>query len=108
MRSDRACLMVWDCLRPDLVSAEVTPNLWHLAEEGVWFDRSYAVYPTLTRANSPAIATGCRPGKAGVPGNTFLLRAPDGSLVKHSSGDVRSLERLAEADGHPVLRVDTL
>jgi predicted AlkP superfamily pyrophosphatase or phosphodiesterase len=108
MPTERACVMVWDGLRPDLVSAEVTPNLWRLAERGVWFDRSYAVYPTLTRANSPAIATGCRPGRAGVPGNTFLLRTPDGSLAKHSSGDVRSLERLAEADGQPVLLVDTL
>jgi arylsulfatase A-like enzyme len=100
--------MVWDGLRPDLVSPEVTPNLWHLAQQGVWFDRSYAVYPTLTRANSPAISTGCRPGRAGVPGNTFLLRGADGSLASHSSGDVRSLERLAEADGQPVLLVDTL
>ncbi|MBV9578993.1 MAG: alkaline phosphatase family protein [Chloroflexi bacterium] len=101
-------MMVWDGLRPDLVSAEVTPNLWRLAEQGVWFDRSYAVYPTLTRANSPAISTGCRPGRAGVPGNTFLLRAGDGSLTSHSSGDVRSLDRLAAADGRPVLLVDTL
>ncbi|MBV9324493.1 MAG: alkaline phosphatase family protein [Chloroflexi bacterium] len=104
----RACVMVWDGLRPDLVSPEATPNLWQLAEQGVWFDRSYAVYPTLTRANSPAISTGCRPGAAGVPGNTFLLRGTDGSLTSHSSGDVRSLERLAEADGQPVLLVDTL
>ncbi len=59
--------MIWDGLRPDLVSPEVTPNLWALAEQGVWFDRSYAVYPTLTRANSPAISTGCRPGRAGCP-----------------------------------------
>jgi arylsulfatase A-like enzyme len=100
--------MVWDGLRPDLVSPEVTPNLWALAEQGVWFDRSYAVYPTLTRANSPAISTGCRPGRAGVPGNTFLLRDRDGSLRSHSSGDVRGLERLSEADGRPVLLVDTL
>jgi arylsulfatase A-like enzyme len=100
--------MVWDGLRPDLVSPEVTPNLSALAGQGVWFDRSYAVYPTLTRANSPAISTGVRPGRAGVPGNTFLLRAADGSLASHSSGDVRSLERLAEADGQPVLLVDTL
>jgi arylsulfatase A-like enzyme len=100
--------MVWDGLRPDLVSPEVTPNLWNLAQQGVWFDRSYAVYPTLTRANSPAISTGCRPGRAGVPGNTFLLRSADGSLVSHSSGDVGSLERLAEADRQPVLLVDTL
>jgi len=100
--------MVWDGLRPDLVSPEVTPNLWQLAESGVWFERSRAVYPTLTRANSPAISTGCRPGRAGVPGNTFLLRTEDGTLASHSSGDVASLERLSTADGQPVLLVDTL
>ncbi len=100
--------MVWDGLRPDLVEPEVTPNLCQLAERGVWFERSYAVYPTLTRANSPAISTGCRPGRAGVPGNTFLLRAPDGNLASHSSGDVRGLDRLANADGTRVLLVDTL
>jgi hypothetical protein len=106
--TQRAFLMVWDGLRPDLVSPTLTPNLWRLAESGVWCDRSYAVYPSLTRANSPAISTGCRPGKAGVPGNTFLLRSPDGTLASHSSGDVASLERLAEADHQPVLLVDTL
>src|SRR5215468_4445749 len=95
--TERACIMVWDGLRPDQVSADVTPNLCRLAESGVWFDRSYAVFPSVTRANSPAIATGCRPGRAGVPGNTFLLRSADGTLVSHSSGDVGSLERLAEA-----------
>ena len=100
--------MVWDGLRPDLVSPDVTPNLWQLTESGVWFERSHAVFPTLTRANSPAISTGCRPGRAGVPGNTFLLRSADGSLVSHSSGDVASLERLSAADGQPVLLVDTL
>jgi arylsulfatase A-like enzyme len=100
--------MVWDGLRPDRVSPELTPNLWRLAQEGVWCDRSYAVYPSLTRANSPAISTGCRPGTAGVPGNTFLLRSSDGSLASHSSGDVASLERLAEADRRPILLVDTL
>jgi Type I phosphodiesterase / nucleotide pyrophosphatase len=106
--TERACLMVWDGLRPDLVTPDLTPHLWQLAAEGVWFERSRAVYPSLTRANSPAISTGCRPGKAGVPGNTFLLRAEDGSLASHSSGDVASLQRLAEADGRPVLLVDTL
>jgi Type I phosphodiesterase / nucleotide pyrophosphatase len=103
----RAFLMVWDGLRPDLVSETLTPNLWRLAQEGVSFDRSYAVYPTLTRANSPAIATGCRPGRAGVPGNTFLLES-NGSLGTFSTGDATNLGRLADADGQPVLLVDTL
>ena len=107
MATERACLMVWDGLRPDQVSAEDTPNLWQLAQQGVWFERSYAVYPTLTRANSPAISTGCRPGRAGVPGNTFLLPS-DGELVRYSTGDAASLQRLSEADGRPILLVDTL
>jgi hypothetical protein len=107
-RTERAFLMVWDGLRPDFVTPELTPNLWQLGQEGVWCERSYAVYPSLTRANSPAISTGCRPGIAGVPGNTFLLRSADGTLASHSSGDLASLERLAKADGRPILLVDTL
>ena len=107
MAAERACIMVWDGLRPDMVSRELTPHLWRLAEAGVWFERSYAVYPTLTRANSPAISTGCRPGRAGVPGNTFCLPA-EGALSTYTSGDVANLRRLAEADGRPVLLVDTL
>jgi arylsulfatase A-like enzyme len=106
--TQRAFLMVWDGLRPDLVSPDLTPNLWRLAEEGVWFERSRAVFPTLTRANSPAISTGCRPGRAGVPGNTFLLRSAEHAFESHSSGDVASLERLSAADGRPILLVDTL
>jgi phosphonoacetate hydrolase len=107
MAAERACIMVWDGLRPDMVSHELTPNLWQLAQHGVWFERSYAVYPTLTRANSPAISTGCRPGRAGVPGNTFCLPV-GGALSTHTSGDVTHLQSLAEADGLPVLLVDTL
>src|SRR5258708_19741230 len=107
MPAERALLMVWDGMRPDFVSAELTPNLWQLAQQGVWFERSHAVYPTLTRANSPAISTGCRPGRAGVPGNSFCLPST-GSLATYSSGDAANLQRLADADGHPILLVDTL
>ena len=99
--------MVWDGLRPDFVSAERTPNLWRLAQHGVWFERSHAVYPTLTRANSPAISTGCRPGRAGVPGNSFCLPSGD-AFVEYTSGDAANLQRLADADGRPILLVDTL
>src|SRR6266567_482285 len=102
-----AFLMVWDGLRPDFVSAERTPNLWRLAQQGVWFERSHAVYPTLTRANSPAISTGCRPGRAGMPGNSFCLPSGD-AFVEYTTGDAANLQRLADADGRPVLLVDTL
>src|SRR5437763_15618676 len=107
MPTERAFLMVCDGLRPDQLSPSITPNLWHLAEQGVSFERSYAVFPTVTRANSPAIATGCRPGRHGVPGNTFLLRI-NNQLTRYSTGDAANLQRLADADGRPVVLVDTL
>src|SRR6478736_2018167 len=102
-RTERACIMVWDGMRPDLVSAEVTPNLWRLAEQGVWFDRSYAVYPTLTRANSPAISTGCRQGRAGAAGEPVRRRARDGTLASDTSGAGPTVWRPAKADGHTAL-----
>src|SRR5258707_7359067 len=107
MATERALLMVWDGLRPDFVSAEQTPNLWRLAQQGVWFERSHAVYPTLTRANSPAISTGCRPRRAGVPGNSFCLPLGD-AFVEYSTRDAANLQRLADADGRPILLVHTL
>jgi hypothetical protein len=76
MVAERALVIVWDGLRPDFVTEE-TPNLWQLGQRGVWFERGHAVYPTLTRANSPAISTGCRPGRAGVPGNSLAGCASD-------------------------------
>src|SRR3982074_1596320 len=104
MVAERALLMVWDGLRPDYVSAERTPNLWRLARQGVWFERSHAVYPTLTRANSPPLSTGCRPGQAGVPGNSFCLPSGNAS-VEYTSGDAANLHRLAYAYGRPNLLV---
>jgi arylsulfatase A-like enzyme len=107
MTAERACIMIWDGLRPDRVSQAITPHLWRLAQAGVWFERSHAVYPTLTRANSPAISTGCRPGRAGVPGNTFSLPS-SGSRLTFSTGDATNLQRLSDADGLPIVLVDTL
>jgi predicted AlkP superfamily pyrophosphatase or phosphodiesterase len=95
MVAERAFVMVWDGLRPDYVSADATPNLWRLALQGVWFERSHAVYATLTRANSPAIATGCWPGRAGVPGTSFCLPIRTG-LVECSTGDAANLQRLSD------------
>lgn len=106
--TERAFLMVWDGLRPDQVAPDVTPNLWQLAQRGVWFERSYAVFPSVTRANSPAISTGCRPGRHGVPGNTFLMANAHNQLERFTTGDAANLQRLANADGRPILLEDTL
>lgn len=43
MGAECGVVTVWDGLRPDYVSAEATPNLWQLAQQGVWFERGHAV-----------------------------------------------------------------
>jgi len=60
-------LMIWDGLRPDFVTAERTPNLFAMENEGVRFARHHSVFPTITMVNAATIATGAPPG-----GTTFL------------------------------------
>jgi arylsulfatase A-like enzyme len=78
-------LMVWDGLRPDLVTQRDTPNLFRMAREGVRFDRHHSIFPTLTMVNATALATGAPPGVNGLVGNNFYLEpspeTPKGQLV---------------------------
>src|SRR5271163_2030863 len=78
-------LMVWDGLRPDLVTARDTPNLFRLAREGVRFDKHHSIFPTLTMVNATALATGAPPGVNGLEGNNFYLQpspeTPKGQIV---------------------------
>src|SRR5258708_2678042 len=68
-------LMIWDGLRPDLVTQRDTPNLFRMAREGVRFDRHHSIFPTLTMVNATALATGAPPGINGLEGNVFYLAA---------------------------------
>jgi arylsulfatase A-like enzyme len=67
-------VLVLDGLRPDSITAEETPNLWRLRQEGVNFVNGHSVFPTVTRANATAIATGTYPGRNGIFGNTLYVR----------------------------------
>ncbi|HYL58870.1 MAG TPA: alkaline phosphatase family protein [Candidatus Acidoferrales bacterium] len=70
-------LMVWDGLRPDMVTQRDTPNLFRMAREGVRFDRHHSVFPTLTMVNGAALATGAPSGVNGLDGNLFYLQPGD-------------------------------
>ena len=78
-------LMVWDGLRPDLVTQHDTPNLFRLTREGVRFDKHHSMFPTLTMVNATALATGAPPGINGLEGNNFYLEpspeSPKGQIV---------------------------
>jgi phosphonoacetate hydrolase len=96
---------VWDGLRPDFVTPEVTPVLHGLASEGVWFGASHCVYPSETRVNAVALGTGCGPGRSGITANTIYLPHlhGDGAGLTINTGDHAHLARLEAADG-PLLR----
>jgi arylsulfatase A-like enzyme len=91
-------VMVLDGLRPDSITADETPNLWRLRQEGVNFTNGHAVFPTVTRTNATAIATGTYPDRNGMFGNQLYVREVD-STHAFGNDDHRNLLRLDEATG---------
>jgi predicted AlkP superfamily pyrophosphatase or phosphodiesterase len=91
-------VIVLDGLRPDAITMEETPNLWKLRHDGVDFIDSHSVFPTVTRVNATAIATGTWPGHNGMVGNSIYVRAVD---PRHafSNDDHKMLLRLDEVTG---------
>ena len=91
-------VVVLDGLRPDAITAEETPNLWRLRRKGVDFVNSHSVFPTVTRVNATAIATGTWPGHNGMVGNSIYVRAVD---PRHafSNDDHKILLRLDQVTG---------
>lgn len=98
-------VIVWDGLRPDFVTPEVTPFLHGQATQGVWFEASHCAYPSETRVNSSALATGCYPGRSGIPGNSMWVNGFDRARPARiaNTGDHTQLARIEAIDG-PLLR----
>jgi predicted AlkP superfamily pyrophosphatase or phosphodiesterase len=67
--SKHVVLVVWDGMRPDLVSETNSPTLWKLAREGVVFRNHHSVYPSATNVNGTALVTGAYPGRSGIIAN---------------------------------------
>ena len=78
----RVIVFVWDGLRTDDLTAEITPNYFALARSGVVFADHHAVYPTFTMMNSASIATGTYPGAHGFYGNVVYAPLARGKNAK--------------------------
>jgi arylsulfatase A-like enzyme len=100
-------VLVLDGLRPDSITADETPNLWRLRQEGVNFVNSHAVFPTVTRVNATAIGTGTYPDRNGMFGNQIYVRAVD---PNHAFGndEHENLLRLDAATGGAMVQVKSL
>src|SRR5512143_93590 len=69
-------VFVADGLRYGSVNEKDTPALWSVRTQGVNFENSYSVFPTLTTANASAIATGHRLGDTGDFANSLYTGYP--------------------------------
>ena len=60
-----------DGLRADMMTPELTPHLWQLAQQGMWFQRHHAAFPTATRVNVTSLVTGATSGRHGIVNNSM-------------------------------------
>ena len=94
---------VWDGLRPDSISEQVTPHLARLRDrEGVNFSDHHSVYPTFTMMNAAALATGAYPAQHGFFGNTEYQPGPTG---QNADGKVVDFWQPVFTEDHGVLQV---
>lgn len=100
-------VFVVDGLRPDAITPEVTPTLFRLRTEGVDFTNGHAVFPTVTRVNAAAIATGAQPGTSGIVGNRMYVPAVDPGRA-FDTGDYRNLLALDRVTGGRLVMAPTL
>src|SRR6201988_1272071 len=83
----RVIIFVWDGLRADDLTPDITPNYFALARSGVVFADHHAVYPTFTMMNSASIATGTYPGVHGFYGNVVYAPSAKGRNAKGAQID---------------------
>jgi len=100
-------LIVWDGLRPDMITAEGTPFLLQKASEGIFCKASHAVFPTATRVNAASLSTGCYPRHHGIVGQELYVPAID--LRKPiSCAAPDALQTMARLEGGRLLDPPTL
>ena len=72
-RPHNVILFVADGLRSQIVTPETAPAIAALRAEGVDFQNSHSLYPTVTTVNASAIATGHYIGDTGDFGNVIYV-----------------------------------
>src|SRR4051794_17536781 len=76
-KAEHVVVVVWDGMRPDLVTEENAPTLFALARSGVFFKNNHAAYPSSTNVNGAVLATGISPGGNGIIANQEYRPAID-------------------------------
>lgn len=100
-------LFVIDGLRPDSITAAETPNLYRLRTEGVAFENSHSVFPTVTRVNSASLSTGMQPGRHGILGNQIYIPAVDAARA-FANDNYEPLLKMDAADPGRIVLVPSI
>ena len=90
-------VFVIDGLRPDSITPTDTPNLYRLKTEGVAFESSHSVFPTVTRVNSASLSTGMQPARHGIVGNRVYIPSVNPNDA-FNNDNYRMLLKLDEAE----------
>lgn len=105
--SNRVLILLFDGLRPDLISPSLTPNLERLKSRGAMLGRQRTVYPSETRIVLTSLVTGTTPDRHGIVGNKYLDRLSATPRFVDTSDD-RLIEDLDAASGSRLLGVPSL
>ncbi len=65
--------IVLEGLRPDMVTADVMPNLTWFEQRATAFTNARSVFPCVTPVTAASLATARMPGQHGIPGNEVFL-----------------------------------
>src|SRR5262245_9190281 len=102
----RAVVVVLDGMRRDLIGEATTPALARFSTRATSFGAHRSMFPSATRVVSASFATGCKPARHELQGNTLAL-LEDGRLVYHDAGHPDFLQHKRRATGRS-LGVPTL
>lgn len=100
-------LVSLDGLRPDMISQELTPNVFAFSRDGLRFSNNRAAYPTETYPNVASLLTGTSPGTHGIVANEFLIPSFDPKQTWHGV-DLDRVEQWNQAHGGRFHSVPTI
>ena len=86
----------FDALRPEMITAQLMPNLYRFSQAGVNFKNHRCCYPSETYVNLPSLVTGSVPSRHGMIANYYLDKKVD-PRKRFEGHNVESIEKAQKA-----------
>ena len=93
-------LFVADGLRPGVINQDTAPAMTALLTNGVRFQNSHSIFPTLTMANAASMSSGHSLGDNGIFSNTLFAGFPVKSAGNSTTPFIENDRVLGELDSH--------